>query len=199
MGEQLLTHLVHRKNRKVSKRIFLVLNLPNLLAMLRIIMSPLMFWFLVSRDSSLLQGIHVSWLDYFAGLIFVIASVTDFFDGFIARRWNQMTKLGAILDPLADKMLMLSGFLGLIYLGRADVMAIFLILSREFFITGLRVVAVSEGKKVASTMSGKIKTVVQMFAIGFLIMQWPYGTELLWLSVLFTLYSGYEYIRGYLN
>jgi len=132
-----------------------------------------------------------------AGLIFVIASVTDFFDGFIARKWNQMTKLGAILDPLADKMLMLAGFIGLIALDRASAFAVFLILSREFFITGLRVVAVAEGKSVASTMSGKIKTVMQMIAIGFLIMNWPFASELLWAAVALTLYSGWEYVRDY--
>lgn len=140
---------------------------------------------------------HPSWFDYFAGLIFVIASVTDFFDGFIARKWDQMTKLGAILDPLADKMLMLAGFIGLMIIDRASAWAVFLILSREFFITGLRVVAVSEGKSVASTMAGKIKTVVQMIAIGFLIMNWPFATALLWIAVILTLYSGYEYLRDY--
>ena len=175
------------------------LNLPNILAALRILLAPLMLSFLIYQDSVIFQEWDKSWFNYFAGLIFVIASVTDFFDGYIARKWNQMTKLGAILDPLADKMLMLAGFMGLIYLGRADVFAIFLILSREFFITGLRVVAVEQGKSVASTMAGKIKTVVQMIAIGFLIMQWSFGTELLWLAVALTLYSGYEYIKGYLK
>lgn len=173
------------------------LNLPNLLALFRIALAPLMLWFLIDRDNALFASWHPSWLDYFAGLIFVIASVTDFFDGFIARQWDQMTKLGAILDPLADKMLMLAGFLGLMVIDRASAWAVFLILSREFFITGLRVVAVSEGKEVASTMAGKVKTVVQMIAIGFLIMNWPFATELLWLAVILTLYSGYEYIRDY--
>jgi CDP-diacylglycerol--glycerol-3-phosphate 3-phosphatidyltransferase len=173
------------------------LNLPNLLALFRIALAPLMLWFLIDRDNTLFASWHPSWLDYFAGLIFVIASVTDFFDGFIARAWNQMTKLGGILDPLADKMLMLAGFLGLMVIDRASAWAVFLILSREFFITGLRVVAVSEGKNVASTLSGKIKTVVQMIAIGFLIMNWPFATQLLWLAVILTLYSGYEYIRDY--
>lgn len=173
------------------------LNLPNLLALFRIALAPLMLWFLIDRDNTLFSSWHPSWLDYFAGLIFVIASVTDFFDGYIARAWNQMTKLGGILDPLADKMLMLAGFMGLIAIDRASVWAVFLILSREFFITGLRVVAVSEGKDVASTMAGKIKTVVQMIAIGFLIMNWPFGAELLWFAVILTLYSGYEYIRDY--
>ena len=173
------------------------LNLPNILALFRIALAPLMLWFLVDRDNAIFATWHPSWLDYFAGLIFVIASVTDFFDGFIARSWDQMTKLGAILDPLADKMLILAGFLGLMVIDRASAWAVFLILSREFFITGLRVVAVSEGKNVASTMAGKVKTVVQMIAIGFLILNWPFGTELLWAAVALTLYSGYEYIRDY--
>ncbi len=171
------------------------LNLPNTLALFRIALAPLMLWFLLERDSSVFASWHPSWLDYFAGLIFVLASVTDFFDGYIARKWDQMTKLGAILDPLADKMLMLAGFIGLMIIDRASAWAVFLILSREFFITGLRVVAVSEGKSVASTMAGKVKTVVQMIAIGFLIMNWPFATTLLWIAVILTLYSGKEYLR----
>ena len=173
------------------------LNLPNILALFRIALAPLMLWFFVDRDNTIFSSWHPSWFDYFAGLIFVIASVTDFFDGYIARTWDQMTKLGGILDPLADKMLVLAGVLGLMVIDRADVWAVFLILSREFFITGLRVVAVAEGKNVASTMAGKVKTVAQMFAIGFLIMNWPYATTLLWFAVAFTLYSGFEYTRDY--
>ncbi len=175
------------------------LNLPNILAAFRIALAPLMLWFMIDQSNPIFESWHPSWFDYFAGLIFVIASVTDFFDGYIARKWDQMTKLGAILDPLADKMLMLAGFIGLIAMDRASAFAVFLILSREFFITGLRVVAVAEGKKVASTMAGKVKTVVQMIAIGFLLMNWPFGTELLWIAVALTLYSGYEYIRDYLK
>ncbi|MBT3882886.1 MAG: CDP-diacylglycerol--glycerol-3-phosphate 3-phosphatidyltransferase [Campylobacteraceae bacterium] len=175
------------------------LNLPNILAAFRIALAPLMLWFMVDQSNPIFNGWHPSWFDYFAGLIFVIASVTDFFDGYIARSWDQMTKLGSILDPLADKMLILAGLLGLMVLDRASAFAVFLILSREFFITGLRVVAVSEGKAVASTMAGKVKTVVQMIAIGFLLMNWPFATELLWLAVGLTLYSGYEYIRDYLK
>lgn len=173
------------------------LNIPNLLALFRIALAPLMLWFLVDRNNALFASWHPSWLDYFAGLIFVIASVTDFFDGFIARNWDQKTKLGAILDPLADKMLMLAGFLGLMLIDRASVWAVFLILTREFFITGLRVMAVAEGKSVAASMAGKVKTVVQMIAIGFLIMNWPYATALLWIAVALTLYSGYEYSKEY--
>ena len=173
------------------------LNLPNILALFRIALAPLMLWFFIDRANPLFTSWHPSWFDYFAGLIFVIASVTDFFDGYIARAWNQMTKLGGILDPLADKMLVLAAFLGLLVIDRASAWAVFLILSREFFITGLRVVAVAEGKNVASTMAGKVKTVAQMFAIGFLIMNWPYATALLWFAVILTLYSGFEYTRDY--
>ncbi len=174
-----------------------MLNLPNVLASFRILLAPLMLWLLVDRDNALFTSWDPSWLDYFAGLVFVIASITDFFDGFIARTWDQMTKLGAIIDPLADKMLMLAGFLGLMVIDRADVWAVFLILTREFFITGLRVAAVAEGKNVSASMAGKVKTVVQMIAIGFLIMNWPFGTIILWIAVALTLYSGYEYIKEF--
>ncbi|RUM65250.1 MAG: CDP-diacylglycerol--glycerol-3-phosphate 3-phosphatidyltransferase [Sulfurospirillum sp.] len=174
-----------------------MLNLPNLLALLRIALAPLMFWLLVDRQNTLFAGIHVSWLDYTAALIFVIASVTDFFDGFIARSWNQITKLGGILDPLADKMLMLAGFLGLVYMHRASPWAVFIILTREFFITGLRIQAAAEGKSVSASLAGKAKTVLQMVAIGFLLMNWPYGDALLWAAVVLTLYSGWEYIKGF--
>jgi CDP-diacylglycerol--glycerol-3-phosphate 3-phosphatidyltransferase len=175
------------------------MNLPNLLATFRILLAPLMFWLLVDRENSLFRGIDTSWLDYFAALTFVIASVTDFFDGFIAREWEQMTKLGGILDPLADKLLMLAGFLGLMYISRANPWAVFIILSREFFITGIRVVAASENISVNASFAGKAKTVAQMFAIGFLTMNWAGGTTLLWISVALALYSGFEYIRGYLK
>lgn len=171
-----------------------MINLPNALALLRVFMAPLMFLFLVNRE---LFSVHVSWLDYFAALIFVLASATDFFDGFIARSWDQQTTLGAVLDPLADKMLTLAAFLGLMLIDRANAWAIYLILTREFFITGIRVMAVSEGKNIASTMAGKVKTVSQMIAIGFLMMNWSFANALLWISVALTLYSGYEYIKGY--
>ena len=175
----------------------MILNLPNILALLRIAMAPLMYWFLVDRDSSIFNGMDQTWLDYFAALLFVLASTTDFFDGFIARAWNQKTELGAILDPLADKMLVLAAFLGLMVIDRANSWAILLILTREFFITGIRVASASKGYSVAASMAGKVKTVAQMFAIGFLMMNWPYANALLWLAVFLTLYSGFEYVYGY--
>ncbi len=175
----------------------MILNLPNFLALLRVAMAPMMYWFLVDRNSSIFNGIDSSWLDYFAALLFVLASVTDFFDGFIARAWNQKTELGAILDPLADKMLILAAFLGLMVINRANPWAIYLILTREFFITGIRVASASKGYSVSASMAGKVKTVAQMFAVGFLMMNWVYANVLLWLAVFLTLYSGFEYAYAY--
>ncbi len=172
-------------------------NVPNLLAFIRLLMAPLMYMLLVDRDWGIFAGIHYSWLDYAAAFLFVLASATDFFDGYIARTFDQITTLGAILDPLADKMLTLAGFLGLMLLGRADPWAIYLILTRELFITGLRVSAVSQGIDISASWMGKVKTVSQMFAIGFLLMEWPGGTLLLWIAVALTLYSGYEYVRDF--
>ncbi len=171
-------------------------NVPNILASIRIVLAFLMYLFLVNRN---LFSVHSSWLDYFAALIFVIASITDFFDGFIARNFNAVSKLGEILDPLADKMLVLGAFLGLLYLHRANAWAIYLILIREFFITGLRVVMASEGLSVKASLAGKIKTVFQMIAIGFLLMNWPCDNCLLWIAVILTLYSGIDYLKTYLK
>ena len=175
----------------------MIMNLPNILALLRIAFAPLMLCLLICRDSAIFDGLHVIWLDYGAGLIFVLASITDAFDGFTARAWNQQTLLGAILDPLADKMLMLSAFLGLMLIDRVSVWAVYLILTREFFVTGLRIMAVSKGQDVAASIWGKMKTLLQIFAIGFAIMNWPYATLLIWLAVAMTLYSGWEYTRAY--
>jgi CDP-diacylglycerol--glycerol-3-phosphate 3-phosphatidyltransferase len=156
-----------------------------------------MFLFLVNQDATVFQGIHTSWLNYIAAFIFVVASATDFFDGYIARTFNQVTTLGKILDPLADKMLTLAAFLGLMMIGSASPWAIFLIVTRELFITGLRVSAVAEGIDISASWMGKVKTVAQMIAIGFLLMGWYGGTILLWIAVALTLYSGYEYVRDF--
>ncbi|WP_457560165.1 CDP-diacylglycerol--glycerol-3-phosphate 3-phosphatidyltransferase [Caminibacter sp.] len=172
-------------------------NVPNILAFIRIVLAFLMFFFLVDRD--FFSNIHSSWLDYFAALIFVIASITDFFDGYIARNFEATSKLGEILDPLADKMLILGAFLGLLFLHRANAWAVYLILVREFFITGLRVVMASEGLSVKASFAGKVKTVLQMIAIGWLLMNWPFANQLLWLAVLVTLYSGVDYILAYIK
>ena len=174
-----------------------MLNLPNALASLRILLAPLMFWIILNPELFTDNGFHISWNYYTASLLFVLASATDFFDGYIARQWNQMTMLGAILDPLADKMLTLAAFLGLMMIGEASAWAIYIIIVRELFITGIRTVAVSEGISVKASWAGKVKTVAQMIAIGFLLMHWPFGAELLWIAVALTVYSGLEYLWGF--
>ncbi len=174
-----------------------MLNLPNFLASLRILLAPVMFWIILNPELFTDNGFHISWNYYTASLVFVLASATDFFDGYIARQWNQMTMLGAILDPLADKMLTLAAFLGLMMIGEASAWAIYIIIVRELFITGIRTVAVSEGISVKASWAGKVKTVAQMIAIGFLLMHWPLGTELLWIAVALTVYSGLEYLWGF--
>ncbi len=194
----MVVRLLNESEISRHKGIFVSLNLPNALAFFRILLAPLMFFMLVNAPEIFTQ-IHISWINYFAALIFVIASVTDFFDGYIARCWDQKTKLGAILDPLAGKMLILAAFLGLMMLGRASAWAVYLILVREFFITGFRVVMASDGVEVAASMAGKVKTVSQMFAVGFLLMSWPGGELLLWIAVALTLYSGFEYIFAYVK
>ena len=176
-----------------------MLNLPNALASLRILLAPFMFWIILNPQIFTDNGFHISWNYYAAALLFVLASSTDFFDGFIARQWNQMTMLGAILDPLADKMLTLAAFLGLMMIGEASAWAIYIIVVRELFITGLRTVAVSEGLEVKASWAGKVKTVAQMIAIGFLLMHWTFGNELLWFAVALTVYSGLEYLWGFKN
>ena len=176
-----------------------MLNLPNALASLRILLAPLMFWIILNPDVFTQNGFDITWNYYFASLLFVLASATDFFDGYIAREWNQMTMLGAILDPLADKMLTIAAFLGLMMIGEASAWAIYIIIVRELFITGLRTVALSENISVKASWAGKVKTVAQMFAIGFLLMRWPFGNELLWFGVFLTVYSGLEYLWGFKN
>nr|WP_275855323.1 CDP-diacylglycerol--glycerol-3-phosphate 3-phosphatidyltransferase [Sulfurimonas sp. MAG313] len=182
-----------------------ILNTPNILAFIRVLMAPIMFWIILSPEFFTDKGIHITWVYYLAALIFVMASITDFFDGYIARMLDQATLLGKILDPLADKMLTIGAFLALMMTGDANPWAIYIIIVRELFITGLRTVAVAEGIDVGASFAGKVKTVTQMIAIGFLIMHWdllgfvPFAVDniLLWFAVVLTLYSGAEYIIGF--
>jgi len=174
-----------------------VFNLPNLLALSRLLIAPVMFWIILNPQLFTNAGWDISWSYYAAALLFVIASVTDFFDGYIARELDQITIVGQILDPLADKMLTLAAFLGLMVSGAASAWAIYIIIVRELFITGLRTLSLSEGIDVSASMAGKVKTVAQMIAIGFLLMHWPLANLPLWSAVALTLYSGAEYVIGF--
>lgn len=174
-----------------------MINLPNTLAFIRLLIAPVMFWIILSPQVFTDNGWHISWSYYTAALLFVIASVTDFFDGYIARELDQITMVGQILDPLADKMLTLAAFLGLMVSGEASAWAIYIIIVRELFITGLRTLSLSEGIDISASWAGKIKTVAQMIAIGFLLMHWPFGNALLWIAVALTVYSGAEYLVSF--
>ena len=172
------------------------LNLPNAIASIRILLAPL-FLFLLLQTKSTDDAGAISWLNYFAALVFSIASISDFFDGYIARAWNQRPTPGDIFDPPAAHMLPLRPFLGLAMIDRANVWAVYIILVREFFITGFRVVLASENISIKANFAGKLKTTFQMIAVGFLTMQWVFGELLLWIAVALTLYSGATYIISY--
>jgi CDP-diacylglycerol--glycerol-3-phosphate 3-phosphatidyltransferase len=174
-----------------------MINIPNILAFIRLCIAPIMFWIILNPQIFTDMGWHVSWNYYIATLLFVIASTTDFFDGYVARELDQITIVGQILDPLADKMLTLAAFLGLMMTGAASAWAIYIIIVRELFITGLRTLSLSEGIDISASWAGKVKTVAQMIAIGFLLMHWPFGNMLLWIAVALTLYSGAEYLVGF--
>lgn len=166
------------------------MNLPNKLTMLRIILIPI---FIVV----LMTGYY-----YISAVIFIVAAVTDALDGHIARKYNLITNFGKIMDPLADKLLVISALICLVELGDVAGWMVIVILAREFIVTGLRTVAAAEGVVIAAGWSGKLKTVLQMIAIPALLLQnWPFemigvpfAQIMLWASVIMTILSGAEYI-----
>lgn len=134
------------------------MNTPNKLTLLRVILVPFFILFL------LMPSIPCNFL--FATIVFIVASITDYIDGYLARKNNQITTFGKFLDPLADKVLVISALICFITLGLASPVAVVLIVAREFMVTSIRLVASSNnGTVIAASMSGKIKTVVQMIAI----------------------------------
>ena len=128
--------------------------------------------------------------------IFIIASVTDFVDGYIARHYNQVTDFGKFLDPLADKLLTFSAMAYLCEMGHFPAWALMIILTREFAVTGLRLIAVQKGNVIAAGWSGKVKTATTMIGL-VLMMALPQLDLLSWvlmiMMVITTLYSGIEY------
>ena len=132
------------------------MNLPNRLTLVRIVLVPL-YLVLLMVDFP---------FHYMASLVvFVAAALTDYFDGKIARTRNLVTNLGKFLDPIADKMLTTAAFLGFLALGCVDVWAVMLVMTREFMVTSVRLMAAGSGKVVAASFSGKLKTVMQYIAI----------------------------------
>ncbi|WP_206459178.1 CDP-diacylglycerol--glycerol-3-phosphate 3-phosphatidyltransferase [Anaerovorax sp. IOR16] len=167
------------------------MNLPNKLTMLRMLLIPVFIITLMTGYSFIACG------------IFVLASLTDALDGHIARKYNLVTNFGKIMDPLADKLLVVSALSCLVELGQVASWMLIVILAREFAITSLRAVAAGDGIVIAAANSGKLKTILQMLAIILLLLQnYPFSlftsvrvdVIVLWAAVFMTIYSGIEYI-----
>jgi len=139
---------------------------------------------------------------YASAVIFILASATDALDGHIARKYNLITNFGKIMDPLADKLLVVSALICLVELGAVAGWMVIVILAREFTVTGLRAVAAAQGVVIAAGWSGKLKTVLQTIAVPALLLQnwpfeligFPFAEIMLWASVVMTIISGTEYI-----
>jgi len=138
---------------------------------------------------------------FVAALIFIVASVTDWVDGYYARRYQLVTTLGKFLDPLADKLLVSAALILLVELNLAPAWIVIIIISRELAVTGLRLVAAGEGKVLAAGQMGKLKTASQMIAIALLLLHhfpfsyigFPIGTIMLYVALFFTIVSGVDY------
>lgn len=177
------------------------MNLPNKLTILRVFLVPFFLFFLLSGT------IANNYL--FAMVIFTLASITDYLDGKIARRNNQITDLGKFLDPLADKILVMSAFICFVELGFLSSIPVIIILIREFMVTSIRLVAGAKGKVIAANTFGKLKTVSQIVAIlsilslryiiSFVNKNYFYdnfyllSNFLVWISVMFSVISGFFY------
>jgi CDP-diacylglycerol---glycerol-3-phosphate 3-phosphatidyltransferase len=169
-----------------------VWNLPNALTLFRIFLVPFLVVVLLTK----FEGRE------FVGLgIFLVAAITDFFDGWLARRRNQTTKLGALLDPIADKLLMSAAFISLVEMDPLHVPAwmVVIIIGREFAVSGLRSIAAQQGVTIAASPLGKGKMVSQVVAISLLILGYELGQFrvsgkiALWAVMAFALASGVDY------
>ena len=168
----------------------MLLNIPNLLSILRILLVPLLVVVLLTK----FEGKE------FVGLgVFLLASLTDFLDGYIARKKQLVTRLGKFLDPTADKILTSAAFISLVELGLAPAWMVAVIIAREFAVSALRSVAASDGVILAAIFSAKLKTTLQIIAIALMIFYNQLGEFgrlaplALWLAMLASVYSGLEY------
>ena len=169
------------------------MNLPNKLTVLRILMVPVFVLFMLSPD---LAGAATK---YIALAIFCVASLTDFFDGYLARKHNLVTNFGKFMDPLADKLLVSAAMICLVEMGRLPAWIVIVIISREFIISGFRLIASDNGVVIAASYWGKFKTVFQMAMIIVLIFNFGgfFGIVemvLIWISLILTVVSLVDYI-----
>lgn len=168
------------------------MNIPNSLTILRIILIPL---FVVVMLTSIPYGGTIG------AAIFLFAALTDSLDGYLARKWKQTTKLGAILDPLADKLLITAALISLVELAKIPGWIAIVIIGREFAVTGLRVVKAEEGIIISASKLGKLKTISQVVAVLIIMLQnffyplttLPIGHWAMYIALVITLVSGIEY------
>ncbi|MGT2755227.1 CDP-diacylglycerol--glycerol-3-phosphate 3-phosphatidyltransferase [Streptococcus ovis] len=165
-------------------------NIPNALTVGRILVIPVFILLLTMWNT---KAIHI-----LAAVIFAVASITDYLDGYLARKWKVVSNFGKFADPMADKILVMTAFIMLVELKMAPAWVVAVIVCRELAVTGLRLLLVETGGTVlAAAMPGKIKTFSQMFAIIFLLCHFTLiGQILLYIALFFTLYSGYDYFKG---
>ena len=197
-----MTAVVDKKARRQSIRQD-ALNIPNLLTMARIVMIPVCLAFL---------GEDTPRAGFWATIVFTLAALTDLLDGWLARKMNVVSVLGKLLDPLADKLIVMACLVWMVPMGRIPAWVVVLLLGRDIAVTGLRSVAASEGVVIAAGEEGKAKTALQMIGIICLILGYPYhlsyvcidlgavdlvhaGRMLVYLSIIFSLASAAQYVR----
>jgi CDP-diacylglycerol--glycerol-3-phosphate 3-phosphatidyltransferase len=175
-------------------------NLPNKLTMARIFLIPVFMAFVLLKMPKG-QAIFPH-QDIVAAVIFILAAATDGLDGYIARKRGQVTVLGKFMDPLADKLLVSAALISLVELGDVPAWIAWVILSREFAVTGIRAIAAADGTVISASKLGKIKTVTQVIAISAILLHdWPLsllhipiGQPFLYIALVFTIISGVDYI-----
>jgi CDP-diacylglycerol--glycerol-3-phosphate 3-phosphatidyltransferase len=180
------------------------MNLPNLITLLRIFFVPLLVAALLGENLGLdWLGLLPMSQEIFALGVFLAAAGTDLLDGYLARRWGQITTVGTLLDPIADKLLISAALVSLVDIHRVSAWMVILIVSREFAVTGLRSIASAEGYTIEASELGKTKMAAQVTAIALVIagIRWPLvaeiGTLSMWAVVLFGLISAADYFRKF--
>lgn len=172
------------------------MNLPNKLTVVRVLMIPFFVWFMLPS-----LGGEMAASKWIALAIFCIASLTDLLDGKIARKYNLVTNFGKFMDPLADKLLVGAAMICLVEMGRLPAWIVIAIISREFIISGFRLIASDNGIVIAASYWGKFKTVFQMAMIIVLIAAFEGSVFavveqiLIWVSLILTIVSLVDYIR----
>lgn len=179
-------------------------NLPNSLTLIRIFLVPLLVAALVQGDWSVHWGSRLLVAnDFFALLLFLAAALTDLLDGYLARRWKQVTTVGTLLDPVADKLLISASLISLVEIRLLPGWMAILIISREFAVSGLRSIAAAEGYVIKAGELGKSKMVLQVLGVSLVMMsiRWPalrlFAMIAMWSVVIFGLASAVDYFRQF--